>query len=288
MELLVATNALAALAQDTRLRAFRLLVQAGRFGLAAGNIADALGVPANTMSFHLSQLAGAGLVRQRRAGRTIIYVADFDRMGELVGFLTENCCGVGWSACESAGGGKTNPVGRRSMTDEARPYNVLFLCTGNSARSVMAEAALRRWSAGRFNAFSAGSHPKGVVHPLTLDTLRLYNHDVSTFRSKSWDEFAAPDSPPLDFVFTVCDNAAGEVCPIWPGQPMTAHWGVEDPAAFEGPHDKAMKVFKHAYLELENRIKIFASLRMEALDRLSLQGKLDDIGRARSEMAVEA
>jgi protein-tyrosine-phosphatase len=163
-----------------------------------------------------------------------------------------------------------------------RSYNVLFLCTGNSARSVMAEAALGRWGAGRFHAFSAGSHPKGAVHPTTLDLLRKLNYDVSGFRSKSWDEFARPGAEPLDFVFTVCDNAAGEVCPIWPGQPMTAHWGVEDPAAFVGPEDQALRFFKRVYLELESRIKIFSSLRLEALDRLSLQARLREIGRSQA------
>jgi protein-tyrosine-phosphatase len=161
-----------------------------------------------------------------------------------------------------------------------KTYNVLFLCTGNSARSVMAEAAVNRWGAGRFRGFSAGSHPKNQVHPLTLKLLSGLNYDVSGFRSKSWDEFARPGAEPLDFVFTVCDNAAGEVCPAWPGQPMTAHWGVEDPAAFVGPEAQALKLFKRVYLELEARIKVFTSLRLEALDKLTLQNKLREIGKA--------
>jgi protein-tyrosine-phosphatase len=161
-------------------------------------------------------------------------------------------------------------------------YNVLFLCTGNSARSILAEAALGRWGAGKFNSFSAGSHPKGEVHPTTLKLLSNLNYDVSSYRSKSWDEFAGPGAVPLDFVFTVCDNAAGEVCPIWPGQPMTAHWGVEDPAAFVGPEEAALKYFKRIYLELEARIKVFTSLRIEGLDRMSLQAKLREIGEAAS------
>lgn len=159
-----------------------------------------------------------------------------------------------------------------------KTYTVLFLCTGNSARSVMAECALRRWGEGRFDAFSAGSHPKGVVHPMTLRLLRDFNFKTDDLRSKSWDEFALPDSPPLDFVFTVCDQAAGEVCPAWPGQPMTAHWGAPDPAAFVGSDDKAYQFFKRVYLELENRIKIFTSLRIDALDRMALQAQLDQIG----------
>src|SRR4051794_36805860 len=163
--------------------------------------------------------------------------------------------------------------------ESGKTYNVLFLCTGNSARSVLAEAAIGRWGAGKFRGFSAGSHPKGAVHPLTLKLLSNLNYNVSGFRSKSWDEFARPGAEPLDFVFTVCDNAAGEVCPVWPGQPMTAHWGVEDPAAFVGPDEQALKLFKRVYLELEARIKVFTSLRLEALDKLSLQNKLREIGR---------
>jgi arsenate reductase len=159
-----------------------------------------------------------------------------------------------------------------------RRYAVLFLCTGNSARSLMAECALRRYGGERFDAFSAGSHPKPAPHPMALGVLRGFNHDVSGLRSKGWDEFAAPGAPKLDFVFTVCDDAKGERCPVWPGQPMTAHWGVEDPAAFEGPEDEQRRLFRRIYFELEQRIKIFTSLRFEALDRLSLQARLDEIG----------
>jgi arsenate reductase len=161
-----------------------------------------------------------------------------------------------------------------------RRYNVLFLCTGNSARSVMAEAILNRFGAGKFVAYSAGSMPKGEVHPETLALLKRLNYDVSAFRSKSWDEFAKPDSPPLDFVFTVCDNAAGEVCPAWPGQPMTAHWGVPDPAAATGSSVDIAQAFARAYGALQNRIAIFTNLPFEGLDRLSLQARLDKIGQA--------
>lgn len=161
----------------------------------------------------------------------------------------------------------------------AKTYNVLFLCTGNSARSIMAECALRRWGEGRFNAYSAGSMPADAVNPMTLDLLKQLNHPTAGLRSKSWDEFSQPDSPPLDFVFTVCDSAAGEVCPIWPGQPMTAHWGIEDPVAFAGDNAKKYHVFKRTYFELENRIKIFSSLRLEALDRMTLKTRLDSIGK---------
>ena len=161
-----------------------------------------------------------------------------------------------------------------------RPYNVLFLCTGNSARSVMAEAILNRFGAGKFVAYSAGSTPKGEVHPETIALLRRLNYEVSGFRSKSWDEFAKRDSPPLDFVFTVCDNAAGESCPVWPGQPMTAHWGVPDPPAATGSQVEVARAFANAYGMLQNRIAIFVNLPFEGLDRLSLQSRLDAIGRS--------
>ncbi len=160
------------------------------------------------------------------------------------------------------------------------PYNVLFLCTGNSARSIMAEAIINRVGGGRFNGFSAGSHPKGGVHPFTLDILKKLNYDTTRARSKSWDEFAAPGAPRMDFVFTVCDDAAKEECPHWPGQPMTAHWGLPDPAAVQGTEVERRLAFADAFRMLNNRISIFVSLPMKSLDKLSLQRRLDEIGRA--------
>jgi len=160
-----------------------------------------------------------------------------------------------------------------------RVYHVLFLCTGNSARSILAEAILSRRGAGRFRAHSAGSHPKGHVHPMALEVLRERGFDTSGFRSKGWEEFARPGAPALDFVFTVCDNAAGEACPVWPGQPMTAHWGVEDPAAFAGPEDKQRWLFRRVYLELDRRIELFTNLPVESLHRMSLKARLDEIGK---------
>jgi arsenate reductase (thioredoxin) len=163
------------------------------------------------------------------------------------------------------------------MTD--RPYNVLFLCTANSARSIMAEAILNKIAAGKFRAFSAGSHPKGQINPRALQLLQSLGYDTSGFRSKSWSEFAEPGAPLLDFVFTVCDNAAGETCPVWPGQPMTAHWGVPDPALATGSPAEVALAFKDTYRMLNQRIGIFAALPLRSLDRLSLQNKLREIGR---------
>ena len=167
---------------------------------------------------------------------------------------------------------------------EAR-YNVLFLCTGNSARSILAEAALRRWGQGNFTSFSAGSMPKGEVNPFTFELLKKLELPIDGLRSKSWDEFAQPAAPKLDFVFTVCDNAAGEVCPVWPGQPMTAHWGVEDPASVEGTEDQKRAAFKKAFRELEARIKIFVSLPIATIERSRLKQRVDEIGRTQSDVA---
>jgi len=162
-----------------------------------------------------------------------------------------------------------------------RPYNVLFLCTGNSARSIMAEALINETGRGRFCGFSAGSHPKGAVHPIALELLEHMNLPTQGLRSKAWEEFATPGAAPLDFVFTVCDNAAGEVCPYWPGQPMTAHWGVPDPAAVEGSDTDKWVAFREAFRMLDHRIKIFTSLPLASLDRIKLQEHLDAIGKAR-------
>lgn len=159
------------------------------------------------------------------------------------------------------------------------PHNVLFLCTGNSARSILAEAILKRVGLGRFKAFSAGSQPKGEVHPYALDLLRSLNPDTSFARSKNWEEFAVPGAPQMNFVFTVCDNAANESCPVWPGQPMTAHWGVPDPAAADGTEAEKRLAFSDAYRMLNNRISVFTSLPLATLDRLALQKRLDEIGR---------
>ncbi len=169
--------------------------------------------------------------------------------------------------------------------NENKVYNVLFICTGNSARSILAECILNREGKGRFKAFSAGSHPAGKVHPLAVDLLKTLNYPTDHLRSKSWSEFADPDAPPLDFAFTVCDNAAGEVCPVWPGQPMTAHWGFQDPAAFGGPEVEQRVLFLEVFKQINVRVGVFLSLPIATLDKLSLQNRLNKIGETLMESA---
>jgi arsenate reductase len=164
-----------------------------------------------------------------------------------------------------------------------RVYNVLFLCTGNSARSILAEAILNREGKGRFKAYSAGSNPAGRVHPYSLDLLALMDHPTENLRSKNWEEFSGPDAPKLDFVFTVCDNAAGETCPVWPGQPITAHWGIPDPAAVTGSEAEKRAAFTEAYRMMLNRISLFLALPLESIDKMSLQSRLRDIGAQKAE-----
>lgn len=162
-------------------------------------------------------------------------------------------------------------------------YNVLFLCTGNSARSILAESLMNRWGQGKFRGFSAGSYPKGEVHPVAIGLLQRLRMPVTDLRSKSWDEFAQPGAPAFDFIITVCDNAAGEVCPVWPGQPVTTHWGVEDPAAVAGTDTEKWAAFRQAFNVLERRIKLFTSLPVDSLDGLALKKRMDEIGRLRDQ-----
>lgn len=173
------------------------------------------------------------------------------------------------------------------MNAMPRNFNVLFLCTGNSARSILGEALLKHWGKGRFNVFSAGSFPKGAVNPMALELLQSLKFATDDLRSKSWNEFAKPDAPVMDFVITVCDQAANEVCPIWPGQPISAHWGIPDPAAVEGSETERMAAFKDAYRRLDARIKLFVSLPLEKLDRLALKHEADKIGKMTTNATAE-
>lgn len=238
-----------------------------------GDLATALGMPKPTLSFHLRDLRQAGLVESRREGRTMIYTASALAGEALAAFLMETCCGYRPELCLDPG-----KEGNAMSLGPDKVYNVLFLCTGNSARSIMAECILQREGQGRFRAFSAGSMPRGEIAPEALQLLTRNNFPTGHLRSKSWDEFTRDGAPVMDFVFTVCDDAAGEVCPVWPGQPLTAHWGVPDPVAFEGDPRQRALVFADTFRMLNNRISVFCALPLRSLDRLSLQRRLDEIG----------
>ncbi len=281
MELIHAMDTLHALSQETRLKVFRLLVKSGHEGLQAGEIARRVAAPQNTVSTHLALLSRAGLVARTRKGREIIYSPQLSTIHDLVLFLTQGCCEGRPELCGPLVDDLTLPISGNKKTDN-RTYTVLFLCTGNSARSILAEAIMNRLGTGRFLAYSAGSHPADKINPFALKLLKRLDHPTNNLRSKNWDEFARPEAPALDFIFTVCDNAAGEVCPIWPGQPMTAHWGVPDPVTAEGTAAQKALAFNEAYRQLETRIDCFVNLPLEAIDRLSLKKHIDEIGNTLS------
>jgi ArsR family transcriptional regulator, arsenate/arsenite/antimonite-responsive transcriptional repressor / arsenate reductase (thioredoxin) len=263
--------ALAALAQETRLDIFRLLVERGPEGMPAGEIGDRLKLPSPTLSFHLNQLRYTGLVSSRRQSRLIIYSAKFRTMDNLIEYLTENCCLDQAKRVMAMRFGAGIAAGRQ--------LNVLFLCTHNSARSIMAECLMNRWGGARFRGFSAGSHPRNAVHPLMVQLLKELKYETEGLRSKDWNEFAQRDSPPLDFVFTLCDRAAAEACPTWPGQPIRAYWGVPDPVAVVGSHAAKRRAFVKVHTELEQRIRIFTALPIETLERFALERWVTEIGK---------
>ena len=282
-----ALGALAALAQESRLDVFRLLVQVGPEGLAARKIADHLGITPPALSFHLKELTHACLVSPRQAGRSIIYTANLDTMGGLVEYLSEDCCKgipcgpVGaalWTNSAATSASLMQAVNRPGEIMEDKIYNVLFLCTGNSSRSIMAEALLNTMGKGRFRGYSAGSHPTGAVNPIALEQIRGTGYAVTQMRSKSWDEFSQADAPHMDFVFTVCDNAAGEVCPIWPGHPISAHWGFEDPAAVTGTDEQKRAAFNKVYRQILTRMNLFTSLPLNMLENNAIQAQVSGIG----------
>lgn len=283
-------RALAALAHDARLAVFKLLVQAGPDGLAAGVLAEQLAIAPSALSFHLKELTHAGLLVQRPDGRRLMYSASFATMRQLIAHLTENCCQGAPCAVEvPASVCCTDPTPQQPSLQPAdrgfpmsthKVYNVLFLCTGNSARSVLAESLMNALGNGRFQAFSAGSHPAGAVNPFALDFLMTNGLPTEGLRSKSWDEFAAPGAPVMDFIITVCDQAAGEVCPFWPGHPMSAHWGAPDPAAVAGSDEDKRRAFKDTASLMRRRIELFLSLPLASLDSMALKSKMDTIGVA--------
>jgi protein-tyrosine-phosphatase/DNA-binding transcriptional ArsR family regulator len=263
--------ALSALAQETRLDILRLLVERDPEGVPAGEIGDRLRLPSPTLSFHLNQLRYNGLVISRRQSRLIIYSPKFSTMSRVIEYLSKNCC---TAQADRMVRGRPTPASTVN-----REFNVLFLCTNNSARSIMAECAMNRWGGGRFHAFSAGSTPRRTIHPTTLQVLNELKYETEGLRSKDWNEFARPSSPLLDFVFTLCDRAAAEVCPTWPGQPIRAHWGIKDPVTVVATSAITRKAFLNVYTELERRIRIFTALPIETLERFALERWVAEIGK---------
>ncbi len=266
-------DTLAALAHPQRLALVRLLIRRYPDALAAGEIAGVLGVRLSTLSAYLNTLRQAGLITQQRQGRSLLYRAGMGRTRDLMSYLFDDCCRGRPGLCPAphAPHRQENPVMER------HPLNVLFICTGNSARSIMAEAILRDIGEGRFAAHSAGTQPGSAPHPNALRVLAANGHATAGLRAKTTDEFRQPGAPAMDFVFTVCDRAANEDCPAWPGQPITAHWGQPDPVLATGTDAERMLAFAAVHAALTARLRLFTALDHAALDRLSLQRAVDEM-----------
>ncbi|MFV1593139.1 helix-turn-helix domain-containing protein [Phaeobacter sp. JH20_36] len=267
------TSQLSALAHPQRLALFRLLMRRYPDAVPAGEIATALAQKANTVSAYLSTLSAAGLILSQRQGTSLLYQAHLNGLRGVFDQLLSDCCQNRPDIC-------TPPDHETALIPTAeRPLNVLFICTGNSARSIMAEAILTQEGHGRFIAHSAGSQPATAPRPDVLALLRAKGHDTATLRSKHLSAVSGEVAPQMDFVFTVCNHAANEACPTWPGQPMSAHWGLPDPVMTKGTEAQKQLAYQQAYGLLRNRIRAFAALPFDTLNRLSLQHHLDDIGR---------
>lgn len=263
-----AVAALAALAQRSRLAIFRRLVECGLDGAHPTELAQHLQLPPNTLSFHLKALEHAGLVSTRQNGRFIRYTANFALMQSLVGYLTENCCAGKPELC----------VPRPNM--HPAPFQVLFVCTGNSARSILSEATLNAIGGGRFIAHSAGSQPTGRVNPFALAQLEASGIATGGYRSKSWDEFCGPGAPPLDLVITVCGNADAESCPVFFGDFIRVHWGLPDPAAVHGADEQIAAAFAEAHRVIRHRLQQLVTLPLETLSAAQWRAQLEPIGHS--------
>jgi protein-tyrosine-phosphatase/DNA-binding transcriptional ArsR family regulator len=276
MESNEAAFAFAALGQGTRLDLLRALLDAGPNGLAAGDIAARLGVPPSTLSFHLRALEQAGLIAATRQGRSLIYAVQFVRLRALLAFLAEACCGGQPDRCGDLGRMLDN-LQQGSMTMPPA-FHVLFLCTHNSARSIMAEALLNHLAPGRFAAFSAGSDPSpdGPL-PEVLSLLKTLGHDVSALRSKSWTEFTGPAAPRMDFVITLCDAPQGQVCPDFGATTVTGAWPLPDPTKFSGSATERATLLNELYAGLRRRLEAFTSLPIASLDRMALKARVDEL-----------
>ena len=274
MEIYSAVHAFATLGHPGRLAVFRLLMRFAPQGVRPTEIAEALGLKPNTLSHHLADLTASGLVQVERRGRSLYYSVDLDTTEALVGYLALDV-------------GRARPdllapllAAQRDTTMRDTDFDVLFICSGNSARSIFAEALLRDLGQGKFQAFSAGTRPNTELNPFALEVLKRNGHDVSTLRSKHISEFQQPGSIVMDFVFTVCDTAAAEECPPWPGQPITGHWGLPDPVKATGTDAEKALVFAQTYAALRRRIAAFVDLPFDSLSRMSLQSRVDAIGSA--------
>ena len=276
MEMSAASRIFAALSQESRLAVLRLLLAQGASGMAAGELAGRLGMPASTSSFHLSALQRAGLVAATRQGRQIIYAARIAALRELLAFLTETCCGGRPELCGDLAA--LLPVSFEERNPMTPAFNVLFLCTRNSARSIIAEAIVNRFAGERFRAYSAGSDPAAAPMPAVLEKLRALGHDVSGLHSKSWRLFAGPEAPRLDFVIGLCDTFDGQACPDFGDKAVTASWSLPDPAKFTGAGAEREAMLNELYGSLYRRIMIFINLPFDKLDRMAVRGRLDEIG----------
>jgi arsenate reductase len=279
METDEAALAFTALGQPTRLDVLRLLLAAGPNGLAAGEVSSRLGVPASTLSFHLRALDQAGLIAATRQGRSLIYAAQIAALRALLGFLADACCDGQPERCGDLAHLFDRRPGGIAMVPTPQ-FNVLFLCTHNSARSIIAEALLNDLGGGRFRAFSAGPHPapEGPL-PEVLQQLKALGHDVARLRSKDWNEFAGPGAPRMDFVITLCDTLAGQTCPDLGDAHVTAAWPLPDPAKFAGSPAERATLLNELYASLRRRLEIFASLPIASLDRLALKARLDELAQ---------
>jgi protein-tyrosine-phosphatase/DNA-binding transcriptional ArsR family regulator len=279
MEINSATRVFAALSQETRLGVLRLLIAAGPNGLPAKEIADRLGLPASTMSFHLAALERAGLTQSTRQSRQVLHAVRIMAVRSLAAFLanmTSECCFGRPELCGDIA--SLLPPNPEESAPMLPAFNVMFLCTRNSARSILAEAILTKIGGGRFRAYSAGSRPAPEPMPEVIARLSALGHDVSRLHSKSWDEFCRPSAPRMDFVIALCDVLEGQACPDFAGTALTAEWPLPDPAGFAGSAAERSLLLNELYAGLRRRIEIFTSLPFESLDRLALKARLDEIG----------
>ena len=273
---------LATLGHPQRLAIFRLLMRRYPDRLPAGEIAEILALKPSTLSAYLSALMQAGLVSQERSGTSLRYAIDLGEVRQTFDYLLLDCCRGRPDICAPLS--SLPQPGDRPMTN--RKYTVLFICTGNSARSIFAESILRKEAGDRFEVFSAGTKPYSELNPFALEVLEAKGHETAILRAKNVAEFQGPEAPKLDFVFTVCDQAANEECPSWHGQPVSAHWGMPDPVKVEGTDAEKSLAFQHAYGALKNRILLFTALPLASLDRMSLQRAVDDIGRGKVDLSA--